>query len=102
MFFRLESVTGGFLSAEQEARVLGQVWEPLSARPAPQEAGQQQRPALLHAPSLRDGADAVQLVAGACYGVGDEVAFLVQDADFDGANRSMGRLRMASRWCSSS
>jgi len=40
---------------------------------------------LIHGPSLRDGADVMQLVADPCHRVGDKVPFVVHDTHPDGA-----------------
>ena len=65
--------------------------EPFSTQPATEDVGQEERPALLAGPLLRDGVEAGQGVADLGDGRGDEVAFFVPHADFDGALATAAR-----------
>lgn len=75
----------GFSSAQEQLCVFWETGQPFSSEPATQHSGQKQCPALLHGPSLSDGLDLVQLVADDGDGACDEVAFFMQNADFDRA-----------------
>ena len=66
-------------------------WElagPFATRPVAEDVGQKQRPALLDGPSLRAGLEAGQSVADLRDGGGEQPAFFVLHADFDGALRA--------------
>ena len=75
----------GFHPLSRSSASCGKLGKPLSAQPTAQQTGQQEGPALLHAPSLRDGPDLSDFPADLPDGPRHKVPFFVQDADFDGA-----------------
>lgn len=63
-------------------------WEfakPFSAQPTAEDMGEQEGPALLDGPSLRDGVEPLQGVADHGDSLRDQVALFVLQAHFDGA-----------------
>ena len=59
--------------------------EPFSAQPTAEDMGEQEGPALLGGPSLRDGVEPMQGVAHGGDSLREEVAIFVLEAHFDGA-----------------
>ena len=64
--------------------------KPFAAQPVAENMGEQQCPALLDGPLLRDGVEALQGVAHGGDSLRDEVAFFVLETDFDGALAAVG------------
>ena len=89
---------GGIFSVEQDRIGLrprfGFGWglaEPFFTEPVEKDVGQDQGPALLDDPLLRDGLEAGQEVADMRDGCDDEVALFVLHAGFDGALAAAAR-----------
>ena len=76
---------GRFSPTEEEFCIFWQARQPLSSQSASEYPREEERPAVVHGPSLRDGAHLLDLTADLGDRLSDAVAFFVKNADSDRA-----------------
>jgi len=78
---------GRFSPAEGELGLFREGGQPLSSHSSTEYPREEERPAVVHGPSLRDGAHLLDLLGELEDRLSDAVAFFVKNADFDRAGR---------------